>query len=83
MKLLFEPPPLSPRVVAAVFYFRTKAWTTGQAAVPTYRAKAQARHLEVIYPEEIISECCSVINVTVPFISSLSCEDMPGLFERR
>lgn len=35
------------RVVSAVYYFRTKAWVTGQAATPAYRAKAQAQHLEV------------------------------------
>lgn len=35
------------RVVSAVYYFRTKAWVTGQAAIPAYRAKAQAQHLEV------------------------------------
>ena len=30
-----------------MYYFRTKAWVTGQAAIPAYRAKAQAQHLEV------------------------------------
>eukprot|EP00752_Nemacystus_decipiens_P010330 g9202.t1 len=33
-------------VVSAVYYFRTKAWVTGEAAIPAYRAKAQAQHLE-------------------------------------
>lgn len=39
------------RVVSAVYYFRTKAWVTGQAATPAYRAKAQAQHLEVRFAE--------------------------------
>lgn len=41
------------RVVSAVYYFRTKAWVTGQAAIPAYRAKAQAQHLEVRNSERI------------------------------
>ncbi len=30
-----------------MYYFRTKAWTTGEAATPDYRAKAHTHHLEV------------------------------------
>lgn len=35
------------RVVSAVYYFRTKAWATGQAPIPAYRTKARGDRLEV------------------------------------
>lgn len=56
-------------VVSAVYYFRTKAWGTGKAPIPTYRSKARGVELEVNLEATFDKKVRTFIRGAFPFVA--------------